>query len=100
MMSRAGEISVATQTDPSGFNGGNFTDDYARRVEQSLEAVENDILETWTQKVIGQQAAAAGVKESIQIQMPEHGRVLSFFRQVQIDPDSAVTVSFASGILA
>jgi len=77
-----------------GFNDGNFTADYAKSVQQSLTMEDNDSLNAVTEKIIEQQAAAAGVAQGIKITMPEHGRKLAFFRLIQINPQTAVSVDF------
>ncbi|MEI6807360.1 MAG: hypothetical protein WCN95_01465, partial [bacterium] len=77
-----------------GFNDGNFTTDYAKSVQQSLTIEENEALDSLTEKIIDQQAAAAGVAQAIKITVPEHGRKLDFFRPIQINPAAPVTVEF------
>jgi hypothetical protein len=77
-----------------GFNEGNFTADYAKSVQQSLTIEENEALDAVTEKIIEQQAAAAGVAQAIKITVPEHGRKLEFFRPIQINPKASVTVEF------
>ncbi|MEI6971160.1 MAG: hypothetical protein WCL44_06545 [bacterium] len=77
-----------------GFNEGNYTADYAKSVQQSLTIEENEALDALTDKIIEQQAAAAGVAQAIKITVPEHGRKLEFFRPIQINPNAAVTVEF------
>ena len=77
-----------------GFNDGNFTAEYAKSVQQSLTIEENDALDAVTDKIIEQQAAAAGVAQAIRITVPEHGRRLEFFRPIQINPNASVTVEF------
>jgi len=79
-----------------GFNddNGNFTTEYAQNVEQRLSPKENTALEQVAEKIIDQQAAAAGVVSSIRITLPEHGRELTFRRPMQIDPAGEVSVVF------
>ena len=55
---------------------------------------DNDSLELVADKIIEQQAAAAGVVTAIRVAMPEHGRKLTFLRAMQIDPGAGLTVSF------
>jgi tetratricopeptide (TPR) repeat protein len=77
-----------------GFNKGNFTADYADAIQQSLSSEDNQSLAVLTEKIIEQQAAAAGVAQAIKLTMPEHGRQLEFFRLIQIDPQTPVSVEF------
>jgi hypothetical protein len=88
-------ISGALQEEQlAGYNEGNFTIDYARSIQQSLDSDENAALGQLTQRIIAQQAAAAGVAQAIRIQMPEDGKKLEFVREIHINPESALTVEF------
>ncbi|MBT3194500.1 MAG: hypothetical protein HN341_18290 [Verrucomicrobia bacterium] len=77
-----------------GFQGGNFTQEYAASVEQQLSSSDNDALDVVAEKMLDQQAAAAGVVKAIRIVMPEHGRELRFARALQVDPAGELSVSF------
>jgi len=77
-----------------GFQGGNFTQEYAQQVEQQLSDIDNDALDIVAEKMIDQQAAAAGVVKAIRIVMPEHGRSFRFARSLQVDPKGELSVSF------
>ena len=77
-----------------GFNGGNYSPEYANNVEKRLSEKDNDALDVVADKVIAQQAAAAGVITAINVTMPEHGRLLRFKRAMQIDPKGDLTVKF------
>ncbi len=79
------------------FQGGNFTQEYAQRIEGQLSAVDNDALDIVAEKMIDQQAAAAGVVKAIRIVMPEHGRTFRFTRSLQVDPKGELSVSFRVG---
>ena len=79
------------------FQGGNFTQEYAQRIEGQLSAVDNDALDVVAEKMIDQQAAAAGVVKAIRIVMPEHGRTFRFTRSLQVDPKGELSVSFRVG---
>ena len=78
-----------------GYNLGNFTADYARQVERSLDAKESEALGNWVQKVIDQQAAAAGISQGIRVVVPEHGRRLQFFRPMVTRSGAPMMVEFA-----
>lgn len=78
----------------AGFQNGEYTQEYAASVEQRLSSKDNDALEMVADKMIEQQAAAAGVVTAIRITMPEHGRRLRFHRALMIDPGSELEVSF------
>ena len=77
-----------------GFHDGDYTQEYAQRVEKGLSAKDNDALEIVASRIIEQQAAAAGIVNAISITMPEHGRELRFTRAMLTDPSGALTVSF------
>ena len=77
-----------------GFQEGNFTQEYAQRIEQQLSTIDNDALDIVAEKMIDQQAAAAGVVKAIRIAMPEHGRSFKFARALQVDPKGELSVSF------
>jgi hypothetical protein len=78
-----------------GFQDGDFTQEYAQTVEQRLSERDNDALDVVADRIIEQQAAAAGVVTAIRVTMPKHGRLLTFKRALQIDPRGDLTVSFA-----
>jgi hypothetical protein len=78
----------------AGFQNGEFTPEYARSVAQQLTDKDNRALETVADKIIEQQAAAAGVVTAISVTMPEHGKILRFHRQLQIDPAGELSVVF------
>ncbi len=79
------------------FNDGEFTQEYASQVEQRLTARDNAGLEIVADKIIDQQAAAAGEVTAIRITMPQDGKPLIFTRALQIDPDGELAVSFKAG---
>jgi hypothetical protein len=77
------------------FKDGNFTAEYAQRVEQSLSEREKNSLRQLADKIMDQQFAAERVAQAISVTLPEHGRKLSFRRSLQINPDADMTVSFS-----
>ena len=77
-----------------GFQNGEYTEDYVVNVEKKLSAKDNGVLDTVAEKLIDQQAAAAGVVNAITVVMPEHGRPMRFYRALQIDPESKSYVTF------
>ncbi|MBN1672959.1 MAG: hypothetical protein JXR37_18080 [Kiritimatiellae bacterium] len=85
-----------------GFQGGNYTPEYAAQLQQRLSASDNDSLRQVADKIINQQAAAAAVAQAIQVTVPEHGRRLEFVRNLLISPraDLAVTFKCADGRLS
>jgi len=80
-----------------GFQDGDYSQEYASSVEQRLTQKDNTALEIVADKIIDQQAAAAGVVSAISVTMPEHGRELNFYRRLQIDPEGDLTVTFRAG---
>ena len=77
-----------------GFQKGQFTADYVTEVQQSLQAEENASLMDMAGKMLDQQSAAERVMQAIRIAMPTHGRVLTFKRSLQINPDAEMFVTF------
>jgi hypothetical protein len=70
---------------------------YLDRIEQRLSEKDRNALEIVANKMIDQQAAAAGVVTAIRVAMPEHGHRLNFKRPLQTDPTEALSVSFKVG---
>ncbi|MBT7068410.1 MAG: hypothetical protein HN919_19085 [Verrucomicrobia bacterium] len=70
------------------------TQQYLDRIEQRLSEKDRNALEVVANKMIDQQAAAAGVVTAIRVAMPEHGHRLNFKRPMQTDPSDPLTVSF------
>jgi hypothetical protein len=79
-----------------GFQDGDFTQEYVKSVSGRLSEKDNDALDVVADKIIDQQAAAAGVVAAIRVTMPEHGRLLKFRRDLQIDPAGELSVKFRS----
>jgi hypothetical protein len=80
-----------------GFQGGNYTQEYASDVEKRLSDKDNGALEMVASKLIDQQTAAAGVISAIGVTVPEHGRQLRFHRDVQIENQGDLNVTFRVG---
>ena len=93
------EQQTAQQTE--GFQDGEYSQEYAVNIEKSLSEKDNTALEIVANKMIDQQAAAAGVVTAIRITMPKHGQELDFSRALQIDPagDLVVTMKVGNGRL-
>jgi hypothetical protein len=66
-----------------GYNDGNFSREFANRVDEQLSVQDRDSLDRVATKIVEQQAAAAGQGTAISIAMPEHGRLLRFARALQ-----------------
>jgi hypothetical protein len=66
-----------------GYNDGNFSREFANRVDEQLTVQDRDSLDRVATKIVEQQAAAAGQGTAINIAMPEHGRMLRFARALQ-----------------
>jgi hypothetical protein len=79
-----------------GFQQGEYTPDYVKRVEKNLSAKDNVALEVVANKMIEQQAGAAGVVNAIRIIIPKDGKELRFKRDLQIDPKGDLTVTFCA----
>jgi hypothetical protein len=72
----------------------NWTAADAAQVQQSLSAKDNVSLNIVAEKILDQQAAAAGGAAALRVTMPLEGRVLEFARPLQITPGAELTVSF------
>jgi hypothetical protein len=79
------------------YNGGNFSSDYGRQVQQSLGAKENDSLELVADKLLEQQVAASGEVHPVRVTLPLEGRCLTFQRELQVQPDAEMRVEFTAG---
>ena len=79
------------------FKDGEYTQEYAARVERNLTSKDNDALEVVADKMIEQQTAAAGVVSAIRVSMPEHGKLIKFYRARHIEPEDELSVSFKMG---
>jgi hypothetical protein len=71
-----------------------FTQADVQRMEKRLTSKDNDALEVVADKIIDQQAAAAGVVNAIRVVMPMHGHPMVFNRSLQIDPNGDLRVKF------
>jgi hypothetical protein len=66
-----------------GFNEGNFSQQYAARIEEQLSQQDRKGLDLVAGKMVDQQAAAAGQATAIHVTIPTHGRVMHFTRAMQ-----------------
>jgi hypothetical protein len=79
------------------FNAGNFRADWGAQVQQSLGAKENEYLMMCADKILDQQVAAGGEVHPVRITLPEEGRLLTFTRELQVQPDASMHVEFIAG---
>jgi hypothetical protein len=79
------------------FQDGEYTQEYAQRLEGDLSSKDNDALEVVAEKMLEQQTAAAGMVSAIRVTMPEHGRLIRFSRATHIEPKDELSVSFRMG---
>ena len=77
-----------------GYNDGNFSQEFANRVEEQLTAQDRDSLDRVASKIVEQQAAAAGQGTAINIAMPQHGRELRFARPLQNECGGKLELAF------
>jgi hypothetical protein len=75
---------------------GPVTPQVAQTVDRILSEKDKTALETVADRMIDQQAAAAGVVRTINVTVPENGRMLRFYRAVLISPTESLSVSFKS----
>ena len=78
------------------YNGGFFSDSFAKQVEKTLDAEDNQILGTMSDKIMNQQKAALQKVLPLKIILPKEGRRIHFFREVQIEPLTPMTVNFTT----
>ncbi len=81
---------------PSGFNAGNFTPDFVRKLEQSLPGEETAALQALAEKIISQQQAAMPLAPAIRIALPEEGVRLVAARPMAIQPNASLVLSLRS----
>lgn len=79
------------------FNGGNYSSDFGTQVQQRLGEKENDSLSRVADKLLEQQVAAGGEVHPVRVTLPMEGRVLTFVRELQVQPDSEMRVEFVTG---
>ncbi|MBU4460732.1 MAG: hypothetical protein KJ579_09200 [Verrucomicrobia bacterium] len=77
-----------------GFNDGNWSSDYARKIEASLGAKESESLGLVAERLLDQQQAAGAEIRPIRITVPVQGRRLVFRRDLQIKPGAEMLVTF------
>ncbi len=79
------------------FNAGNFTADFGVQVQQRLGEKESDSLSLVADKLLEQQVAASGEVHPVRVTLPMEGRVLTFTRELQVQPDAEMRVEFITG---
>ena len=77
----------------AGYNDGNFSREFATRVEEQLSTQDRASLDKVSIKIVEQQAAAAGQGAAINIAMPEQGRMLQFTRALQNECGAQMTLA-------
>ncbi len=85
------EAAPQTQT---GFNEGNFSQQFATKVEEQLTQQDRKGLDLVAGKIVDQQAAAAGQATAIHVAMPTHGREMSFYRAMQSQLGGTLQLAF------
>ena len=78
------------------YNGGFFSDSFAKQVEKTLEVEDNQILGAMSDKIMNQQKAALQKVLPLKLILPKEGRRIHFFREVQIEPLTPMTVNFTT----
>lgn len=78
------------------YNGGNFSSDFSKQVQQTLGAKENDSLVAVADKLLEQQVAAGGAVHPVQVTLPLEGQCLTFTRELQVQPDAPIQVEFTA----
>lgn len=79
------------------FNGGNYSADFGAQVQQRLGAKESDSLSLVADKLLEQQVAAGGEVHPVRVTLPAEGRLLTFTRELQVQPDAEMMVEFVAG---
>lgn len=83
----------AAAQEVAGFQDGNWTLDYGKEVEASLDAKDTDSLHLVAEKILDQQSAAAGEAPAIRVTLPVHGKEVQLTRALQIQPMADMEVS-------
>ena len=78
------------------YNQGYFSDSFAKAVEKQLEEEDTQILGKMSDKIMTQQKAAIHKVLPLKVIIPQEGRRLHFFREVQIEPLTPMNVSFST----
>lgn len=73
-----------------------FSQAEADRIQNSLSKVDNENLDVIISRIIETQEAAAGATLSLVVSMPLRGRVLSFNRAIQVEPNAEMSVGFSA----
>jgi hypothetical protein len=76
----------------AGLEEGMWTMEYGEQVAQSLSSKDSDSLDTVAERILDQQAAAAGLAPALRVTLPLRGRQLGFRRTLQITPLADMTV--------
>ena len=80
----------------AGFNGGNFSREFAQQLESQLSARDRNALELVSAKIVSQQAAVEETAPAITITMPEHGYAFVFTRALQTQPGGGMKLELSS----
>ena len=91
---KANSSGEAFDFDERNYNGGHFSDSFAKSIEKTLEEDESRILRQVSDKIMSQQAAASHQVIPLKLALPKEGRQLRFYRQVQIEPMVPMKLSF------
>jgi hypothetical protein len=76
--------------------GANFSQEEAERLESSLAKDDSENLDLITQRIIGQQEAAAGVDAPLKLKLPEDGKRVRLTGAIQVEPNAEMAVTFTA----
>ena len=76
--------------------GANFSQEEAERLESSLAKDDSENLDLITQRIIGQQEAAAGADAPLKPRLPEDGKRVELTGAVQVEPNAEMKVAFTA----
>ncbi len=66
----------------------------ARQQQAEISSKEDTSLRMLSERLLRQQEAAAGVDQAIRVTVPESGRRLEFGRDLQVEPDAPMTITY------
>jgi len=90
----AGDVNVAAKLrELRARKNAAYTQDEARQILERNTAEENTVLTKLAERLVQQQDAAIPAATAIRASIPEHGRMLTFSRSVQVDPQTDLKLS-------
>ena len=83
--------------DEAKFNDGLFTNEFAKKVEQSLSFDDSKNLTEIADKIMDQQFAAVNKTQPLRVSFPSRGKMIHFKGDLQITPEADINIQFYAG---